>query len=167
MKSKPKAKKKKIDPKAPPEALRTLISQDVYRYLNVLGLKQYKPKVLYMMEEREVNHDDPGHSHGVVAASAEVDKRYLTVHVRVFPWLVDGWVAKRVSDEEVSEIIAHEISHVATDHMYTLATSVYKDHGEMGDAWESLTTIIGRLVFEVDKRRRNFVKKDEVKKKTK
>jgi hypothetical protein len=87
--------------------------------------------------------------------------RYLTVTVKVYPYMVNEWKKKSMNDEDIHEIIAHEMSHVATNHLYRLATSVYKDEGETKDAWESLTTIIGRLVHEVDKRRRGFKRDNE------
>lgn len=154
---------KKRKPKDPlahvPNKLRKIIRGDVDRYLNVLGMNHYKATVFYMKKDTSEEHHCCGE--GTVAASATVSNRYLRVRVNVYPYLVDEWKKNRMDDEEVREIIAHEISHVATHHMYVLATSVYKDDGEMKDGWESLTTIIGRLVHELDKRRRGFKRKNE------
>ena len=143
-----------------PNKLREMIREDVDRYLNVIGMNHYRARILYI---RKDTSDEEHHScgEGTVAASATVNNRYLRVRVNIYPHLVTEWKKKRMDDEEIHEIIAHEMSHVATHHMYVLATSVYKDDGEMKDGWESLTTIIGRLVHEVDKRRRGFKKSNE------
>lgn len=142
-----------------PKKLHEMITTDVTRYLNIIGMNHYQTKVLFM------RRDDSDEPHccgkGSAAAAATVGMRYLTVTVRIFPYLVNEWKKKTMRDEEVHEIIAHEMSHVATHHLYYIATSVYKDEGETKDAWESLTTIMGRLVHEVDKRRRGFKRDNE------
>ena len=50
------------------------------------------------------------------------------------------------------EIIAHEVAHIATAKLYYVATCIYKDEGETIDAWESLTTIVGRLLTRIPKK---------------
>ena len=156
-KSKKRSKPKSKYLKTVSVKLQKMISLDVDRYLNVLGMNHYKTKVLYMKNDIEMDE----HTGGSVAATATVDLRYLTVSVRIFPFMVNCWMKKSMSDEDIHEIVAHEISHIATNHMYRMATATYKDEGEMKDAWESLTTIVGRLVHEVDKRRRGFKKLNE------
>lgn len=136
-----------------PDKFRKMIADDVRRYLNVLGMNHYRSKIFY----RKHDKDTEGHTcgEGKVAAEATVDMRYLTVDVKIYPWVIHDWKKKWFTDDDVHHIIAHEMSHVATNHMYRLATSIYKDEGETKDAWESLTTIIGRLVHEIDYHRKN------------
>jgi len=89
-----------------------------------------------------------------VLASMNVDMRYLNANLYIYPSMIRNWNQKIMDDEDIKDAIAHEISHIATNHMYMLATSIYKDEGEMKDAWESLTTVIGRLVHEIDSHRK-------------
>lgn len=143
-----------------PKKLYEMVATDVTRYLDIIGMNHYRPKIVFMKKDDEENEQ---HCCGAstVAAAAIVGMRYLRVTIKVYPHLVNEWKKKTMSDEEVHEIIAHEVSHVATNHMYVLATSVYKDSGETKDSWEALTTIVGRLVHEVDKRRRGFKRNNE------
>ena len=142
-----------------PDKLRKMIAEDVQRYLMVLGMNHYRSKVFYM--KKDIEHEGHSCEEGRVAAAANVDMRYLSANIRIYPYMVDSWKEKNMDDEDVHEIIAHEVAHIATHHMFRLATSVYKDEGETKDAWESLTTVVGRLAHEVDKRRRGFKKTNE------
>lgn len=137
-----------------PDKFRQLVSSGVSRYMNVLGMNHYRSKVFYRKNDKD-DHRDHCCGEGRVAAEATVDMRYLTVHVKIYPWLIEDWKKGIMDDTDITEIIAHEVAHTATNHMYRLATSIYKDEGETKDAWESLTTIIGRLVHEIDHHRRN------------
>ncbi|MEK9201619.1 MAG: hypothetical protein AAB944_01475 [Patescibacteria group bacterium] len=139
------------NPNPVPKKLAMMIATDVERYLNVLGMNHYKATVFYV--KKNTSEENHCCGEGQVAASATTNMRYLTIRVNIYPYMVDEWKKKRLHDEDIHEIIAHEVSHVATQHLYRLATSVYKDDGEMRDSWESLTTIIGRLVHEVYKSR--------------
>ena len=156
----PKQKKpllrKKVSKKSKSDAvakkLRGMIWDDVIRYKNVLGMNHYRANLSYAINDIDEKEGD-------VAATANVDKRYLSVNIRIYPILVKNWLEKKMDDEDVHEIIAHEMSHLATNDLYSLASSVYKTEEETKDAWESLTTVVGRLVHEVDKRRSGFIKK--------
>ena len=142
-----------------PDKFRQMVAEDVRRYLNVIGMNHYRTQIAYM--HKDSSKDSHTCGDGKVAAEAAVDMRYLTLSVKIYPFIIEDWKKKHIDDEDVHHIIAHEMAHVATQHMYRLATSVYKDEGETKDAWESLTTIIGRLVHEVDKRRRGFKRGNE------
>ena len=129
-----------------PTKLRKMISSDVFRYLNILGMNHYQGKIFYMKKDVEDQYRDRD---GSTLASALVDHRYLVVNINIYPILVSRWKNKLSDDNDIHEVIAHEVSHIATNHMYQMATCTYKDEGETKDAWESLTTIIGRLVHEI------------------
>lgn len=118
-------------------------------------MNHYESKVYYMKKDLAVDDNRMEHGSGV-AATATVEIRYLRVVIKIYPHMINMWEGKKMSDEEVHEIIAHEVSHLATNHLFQMATATYRDEGEMKDAWEGLTTIVGRLVHEVDKRRRGF-----------
>lgn len=136
-----------------PKELRKIVADSIFRYLNALGVNQYRSRIFYMKKD-----DEPGYANGETSnklASAQVDRRYLTLNVNIYPVLINGWIEKKFDNEDVSQFMAHEVSHIVTQHMYTMATAPYKDEGEMKDAWESLTTIVGRLLHEVEYHRRN------------
>ena len=157
-----KIKKTVVKPKSKPyvpKELDKLINNAVIRYLKVLGYCNYEVRIHYskvatpsMVEQR---------STGDAAATMSVDLRYMRAHLKVFPYIIDGWKNKKVTSQEVEEIIAHEVSHIATNHLFTIAVATYKEEGETIDSWENLTTVVGRLVFEVDRRRRGFKKSNE------
>lgn len=147
--------KKKSRPAIPPK-LQKLVSESASRYLKVLGYGNYEVKIYWQ------KHDAPKgveqRTEGGAAATMTVDQRYLRGMLKVYPYLVNAWINKNLNDQGVEEIIAHEISHIATNHLFTIAVATYKEEGETHDAWEMLTTIVGRLVHEVDMRRRGFKK---------
>ena len=136
-----------------PTKLRKLIANDVNRYLNILGMNNYTCKIFYAKKDKGEDEMLYSKTEGMCLASTTVDMRYLNVHINIYPHLINGWKDKSFDDEDVHEVVAHEIAHIATNHMYRMATSVYKDEGEMLDSWEILTTQMGRLVHEVDNRR--------------
>lgn len=132
-----------------PTRFKSLVDSDISRYMNILGMNHYRQRVMYR------KNDQGGRSQGdmgtlKVAAEATVNKRYLTVDVKIYPWVIEEWKKKNMNDNDIHDVISHEIAHVATDHMYRLALASFKDEGETNDAWESLTTIVGRLIREVD-----------------
>lgn len=147
--------KKKSKPYVPKE-LEVLINNAVIRYLDVLGFKNYNVHIYFSKVAAPNNVEQ--RSAGDAAATMSVDLRYMRANLKVFPYIIDGWKNKKVSSQEIEEIIAHEVSHIATNHLFTIAVATYKEEGETHDAWEGLTTIVGRLVHEVDMRRRGFKK---------
>lgn len=138
-----------------PDRFRKMVSSCVQSYIGVLGMNHYRAKIFYRKHDKDQEEHNCSCGEGRVAAEATVDMRYLTVHVKVYPWVIEDWKRGYMDDKDITDIIAHEVAHTATNHLYRLATSIYKDEGEMKDAWESLTTIIGRLVHEVDYHRKN------------
>ncbi|MFA5696635.1 MAG: hypothetical protein WC917_04330 [Bacilli bacterium] len=132
-----------------PIELRDMIAEDVEKFKKILKIENYDSKIFYSTKENEDNMCD--YEKGLpIAASAHVDNRYLTVDIRVYPLLVNGWKSKELDKKDVHGIIAHEMSHVVTQPMFKLCYSVYKSEEEMKNAWENLTTIIGRLVETID-----------------
>lgn len=131
-----------------PTKLRKLIANDVNRYLNILGMNNYMSKIFYMKNDAG---KDPMMGENDTMASTHVEMRYLTVSVNIYPITVQRWQEKSIDDEDVHQIIAHEIAHIATNHMHLLTVAQFKDAGEVTDAWESLTTVISRLMYRIDK----------------
>ena len=134
-----------------PNELREMIAEDVKKYIHILGMNHYDTKIFYLKKEFASENYETTPEGNVKAASTQVDMRYLTVNFQIYPFLIDQWKTKNMADEDVHGVIAHEVAHLATNHLYRMATSIYKDDGEMKDAWESCTTIIGRLLSDVER----------------
>ena len=133
-----------------PDELQKLIHFSVERYLNILGMNNYKPRIMFEKDGCNANNDP---SADIVAAIANVDNRYLTITIKVFSYVVDLWKKGDMDDDDIKDIIAHEVAHVATNNLYDKAVSLYRNEEDVKDAWESLTTTVGRLVNEIDKSR--------------
>jgi len=137
-----------------PRKFRKMVVDDVYRYLDILGFNQYKPQIFYMKKDDDKDYIGDG-SFSEKLASVIVDRRYLDLRVNIYPNFVERWKDKSFDDNDVHEAIAHEVSHVATEHMYIMATTTYKDEGEVTDARENATQIVARLAHRIS----NYCKK--------
>lgn len=125
-----------------PEKIKKLVREACKRHAWNLQVTEYQIDVHYMTEDKE---DDDG----ITQADMTTDRRYLKATLRIYPHLLE--TAKKKGISVIDDVVAHEISHIATSHLYELATSIYKDEGEMKDAWESLTERISRLSLALDK----------------
>ena len=117
-----------------------LVTDCVDKYVKILGVSEYDVDFLYVGEDDK----KPGREYdSYILASTSVTRRYLTATIKIYPHLVTRW--KKRGREAVEECMAHECSHIATQHVFDLVTSCYKDEGEVLDAWESLTERMGRI----------------------
>ena len=137
-----------------PDELREMIADDVKKYMHILGMNNYESKIFYLKKEFASGNYEMTPEGAVKTASAQVDMRYLTVNFQIYPFLIDQWKKGDMTSGDVHDIISHEVAHVATNHLYRMATCVYKDSGEMLDSWEALTTIVGRLLNTVERLQR-------------
>ena len=124
-----------------PEKLKKLIREAAQDYRTKLHADAYDLKVEYMEDDLP-----PTDSGGDVAMDIRINRRYLMATVHVYPWYISKWEKKHYSDNEIKEAVAHEIAHLATQHFFDVAVATYRDEGEMKDAWETCTTVIGRLL---------------------
>ena len=145
---KKKSAKKEVDHLSHvPMELRAIIADDVKLFIDVLGVNQYQVRVLYC--KTADGQDYESFQGAIIGATTSVDRRYLMADIRIYPYFVDQWVNKNVNLSDVHEMVAHEVAHIATDHMWKLLVAPFKDEGEARDAWESLTTNIGRLMTRI------------------
>jgi hypothetical protein len=86
---------------------------------------------------------------GLVAADINVNRRYLTADINIYPHGVKQW--RNGTDEDMERIVAHETAHIATQHLFDVAVATYRDEGEMHDAWETLTEVVGQLSLKLAK----------------
>jgi hypothetical protein len=129
--------------KRPPEKFKKIVNKAVKDMRWQLGMQIYECPIVYTTEDRISDHLGMK-----IAATAQVDRRYLKCTFKIYPMMWQGWEDKGFSDHEVRKIIAHEVGHIATQHLYDIATAIYKDEGETRDAWESLTEIVGKLLVD-------------------
>lgn len=122
-----------------PRKLKKLVLDALRRHAWNIGVSHYTGDILYM-SENEKGGDRPDMD---VQASMHVDRRYLKTTLKIFPAAIKRW--EKEGDAAVEEMVAHEVAHIATQHMMDLAVSCYKDEGETKDAWETLTTVIGKM----------------------
>lgn len=127
-----------------PKEFKKFVNKCVQIYSWHLKIQHYSINIFY--EHKASNKDRDG---SIIAASIDVDRRYLNASVKIFPRTLDEW--KVGNRHRVEEIVAHELSHVSTQHLFDLATATYKDEGETKDAWESLTELISRLSCKIVK----------------
>jgi len=132
--------KKGIDPK-----FKSFVRERVQRYRKLLDTPNYFIAIHYMDEEKEL--DDP---RDIVRADINVHRRYLRARLHIYPNMQRLW--EKGERDEITSVIAHEIAHLATQHMFDVAVACYKDEGETKDAWETCTEIIGRLIHRLDEK---------------
>lgn len=129
---------KKSKPIAP--GLKKLIRESFRKHAWNLGVSHWEADIHYMDDpsERDTKRE------GTTAMEVDVDRRYIKAIIKVFPRVhQDMWHDRDY--RAIDQAVAHEISHILTQHMFDLAVSCYKDEGETKDAWESLTESIARL----------------------
>ena len=122
-----------------------LVKSAITDYTETLGFKHYAVDV------RWFDQDDTGERGGSLLAACTTDHRYLTATVKIYPCFEKRWISDGKHLYFIRETISHEIAHIATHSLWYIATSIYKDEGESVDAWESLTTVVGRLLYDIDK----------------
>lgn len=134
--------------KMPPVPFRKLVSSIAGQYRWVLGLQDYGMPISWVHEDEPRSKEDP---ESLTAMKATVDRRYLSCRIQVFPMVWKGWIEKRYTDEDVRKMVAHEVSHITTQHLADLSTAVYKDIGEFKDAWESCTERFAQILYRLEK----------------
>ena len=107
-----------------------------------MGISHYHADILYMKDDKS-----SGNNHTL--ADIDVNRRYLTCQLRVFPALIERW--KKSGMGELEDVIAHETAHILTQHLYDCGAARYQDPSEMIDAWEALTEAISRISIKLDK----------------
>lgn len=124
-----------------PKKLKALVIDAIKRHSWNIGVSNYTGDILYM--EEDVTQDS-----GTVNAECVVDRRYLHATFKLYPVFIKNW--QHDGDPYVENTIAHEVAHIATAHLYQVAVATYRDEGEMKDAWETLTQVVGQLSKKLD-----------------
>lgn len=128
-----------------PKKMKALVIAAIKRHAWNIGVSHYTGDILYMEEDCKKGEY-------FTLASADVDRRYLRATFKIYPELIKRW--EREGDQYVEDAIAHEVAHIATQHLYDVAVATYRDEGEMKDAWETLTEVVSRLSIKLDKQLR-------------
>lgn len=139
-KSKRKSYYESLSPK-----MKQFFFDSVNEALKILNLNDYSVQIRWMKENDEGSLREGND----LLASIHVDKRYLKATIAVFPCLVTKWSDKKNGKEDIKHALFHEVAHIATQHFFDVATSIYKDEGETKDAWETCTERIAQLTLKV------------------
>ena len=126
-----------------PTKLKKLVVDSFRRHAWYMGVAHYTADILYMEENK--SRGDTSHT----LAEIDVNRRYLTCTLRIFPITVERW--KSLGDYVVEDVIAHETAHIVTQHLRDCAGARYVEQPEVDDAWESLTESISRISLKLDK----------------
>lgn len=124
-----------------PRKLKALVIDSVRRHAWNIGVSHYTADILWADEDKKKEED-------FLFAETEPDRRYLHATFTIYPFAIRRW--KERGDSFIENLMAHEVAHLATAHLYHCATCRYVEEGEMDDAWESLTETIGRLSHKLD-----------------
>jgi hypothetical protein len=122
-------------------AQKAKIRDAIKRHAWNIGVSHYVGDILYMTED-ECDDDF------CKVASCAVDRRYLRATFKIYPAFFKSW--KKEGDPFLERAIAHEVAHIATAHLYDCAIATFVEEGEMKDAWETLTEVVGRLSTKLD-----------------
>lgn len=128
-----------------PPRLKKIVQQEIRDVRRLMGREEYVIHTNYLDDDK--NTED---TNTPIHAEMHVDRRYLTASLNVYPVVIRLWNEKRMSDDELQETIAHEVAHIATEQMKDLIFSPFKNEGEAKDAWENLTTLVGRLLHSLN-----------------
>ena len=134
--------KSRFDAGIPPK-LKNLVRDSIQRHAWNIGVSHFQGDVLYAKHPK-----DSDHCSSVCHADTGTDRRYLRATFTFYPVFVERW--RREGAAYVERVVAHEVAHLATQHFYDVATARYCDDGEMKDAWEACTEVIGRLSCKLD-----------------
>lgn len=126
-----------------PKALKDLVRDSIRRHAWNIGVSHFQGDIRYASSPKE-KHE----CYAVTHADTNTDRRYLRATFTFYPAFVDVW--RKDGNAYVEKVVAHEVAHLATQHFFDVATATYRDEGEMKDAWETCTEIIGRLSLKVD-----------------
>lgn len=144
MKKKKKVKSKKRHKLWPPQKFRTFVENTVDEIKEEHGLKDFEIKYAFATKPTPVDDDGVPKT---TAATIHIDPKYLDALITVYPIMVDLW--KDNSQNRIREILCHEIAHIRTDKMVRLARERYVNCEDIDTYWETLTEIVGRLMFNV------------------
>ena len=128
--------------KGVPQAYKEFVKDCCQKAAWSIGVMHYQVDIHYMDEEKS----EDGY---VTRGEMKTDRRYLRGVLRLYPHVLEDW--KKGERGQVKDVVFHEISHLATQHLYDVAIATYRDEGEMKDAWETLTEVVSRLALRIDK----------------
>lgn len=129
-------KNKGVDPK-----LKKLVRETIQRAQSVLNVSKFEIRVLYM--------DGPSISNEGCWADIHPSLHYLTADMRIYTPLIEAWDKKEEPREKFQEVVTHEVAHLVTARMALLADQPYKSEQEVIEAKEELTTIVGRMAYDL------------------
>lgn len=127
-----------------PEVFKKIIKDAIQDFRQVADIPDYCIDIFWMDDDLE---EKEGRATFITNASILVERRYLKARIKIYPNLIK--IHKEHGEDRIREIVAHEIAHLVTQHLYDCAIATYREEGEVSDAWESLTEVVGRLIKQI------------------
>lgn len=123
--------------------LRKWVAATVRTYKKRLGVEHYTGFITYESQDEKNTSRGEGF---VLNAKIDIDRRYLRFTLYLYP---EGMKLFKSDLEEFEALIAHELSHIVTQHLFDVGIATYRDEGEMLDAWESCTEMVARIAMKI------------------
>lgn len=134
----------------PPKKFRKLVMESAQEYRWILHREDMSFKTSWAHEDKKRSNDETL----MLAAEIDVDVRYLSAHMTVYPFVWKDWMSGTKTDEDIKKIVAHEIAHMTTQKVVNLLHEPFCSKEEAIDAWESLTETVGQLLYRLDSRKK-------------
>lgn len=132
-----------------PEEMKVIVRETIDRGRWAMNLEDYHFDIHYMEEDAYRKHDCDGKT----VAEISVNQRYLSAVIKIYPHAILTWETD--GDEFLRDAVMHEMAHVLTEGMKDLVYNPFKTEQESKDAWEALTTKVGRLAMRVPEKKKD------------
>lgn len=121
------------------------------------GLMDYKISYGFVPRVEDAPHQK------VRLADIDVDDKYLTAHIRVYTPLFEHF---RDGDRQaIKEALCHELAHIRTNALNKLADDRWACPEDVSKNTESLTELMGRLMYQITYGKDDWVKVKKIKNK--
>lgn len=100
-------------------------------------------EIFFKIAKSDKSDEDSGDG---VAASINVDTRYLNAHITIYPALVRYY--KNKDTDFIRAVLCHELAHIRTQKLFNYTMDRFIKETDVRDTWEGLTEQYGRLLLE-------------------
>lgn len=132
-------KKKKLKKKRKP-GFKKFIADTLGKIVAENNLGDYK--VSFSIKEKNSDEDDDDKT---VTANINVDDRYLTIHINIYPFIKN--LHKENQLGRIREILCHETAHARVHTLERLGKERYVREDEVDHEVEKLAETIGKLMY--------------------
>src|SRR3990167_5085669 len=89
--------------------LKELVVDSIRRHAWNIGVSHFTADILWAEEDKKKDDD-------FLLAETEPDRRYLHATFTIYPFAIRRW--KERGEPFIENLIAHEVAHLATAHLY-------------------------------------------------